>query len=388
MVDNEAYSRKYNNNPYNFQLKHVMWPVCCLLRLLTKWRPAGVCLSKGVRFWQQRLCCLLLFCPLSKVLIMSGAVRPRIRCYDIHTGYDDLSLSLKALCRGPSGNFTRHVVVIRKGKKTLSLDLDEWINLIETSPCVLQAKRKLQVMWASQWKGPVHCRLINSWIWHHFNQTTDYNIMAAAADYGIIDDGRTAGTPDYDLRHRGLYMQVTLYDNAPMVHIREKVWVVRPGLSQPGTSSGGRSASRKKALPWRPMNGSAYSKWVTRWKGRAAASRTILAIWVTGAGDASFKCSMTIGESMSETIGIAEVTERWIPPGSGWPWVSGHSSDSDSSPFSSRRTWRHWPSKWPARKRAKMRRIENWRKEWSAFGNADQQGSECSDKKMRYFFVY
>ena len=81
---------------------------------------------------------------------MSGGVRPRISFYDVSTGSTDLRLTVRGVSRLPGGNFLRHIVVIRKGSKTLSLSWDDWEILCETGPSVMQAKRLLQITWATE----------------------------------------------------------------------------------------------------------------------------------------------------------------------------------------------------------------------------------------------
>ena len=68
--------------------------------------------------------------------------------------------------------------------------------------------------------------------------------MASRAQGVIVDCGDVTSLPDYDLRYRGLRMQVTVYDGSPLIHIREKVsWNVSADPQAPSTSAGRRRTS-------------------------------------------------------------------------------------------------------------------------------------------------
>ena len=61
--------------------------------------------------------------------------------------------------------------------------------------------------------------------------------MAARAHGVMVDRGDVTSLPDYDLRYRGLRMQVTVYDGSPLIDIREKVsWTVTADPQAPSTS--------------------------------------------------------------------------------------------------------------------------------------------------------
>ena len=93
---------------------------------------------------------LLLFSSVHQLLTINGGVRPRISCYDVSTGSTDLRLTVRGISHLPGGNFRRHIVVIRKGAKTLFLSWDHWEILCETGPSVMQAKPLLQITWATE----------------------------------------------------------------------------------------------------------------------------------------------------------------------------------------------------------------------------------------------
>ena len=68
--------------------------------------------------------------------------------------------------------------------------------------------------------------------------------MAARAQGVMVYCGDVTSLPDYDLRYRGLRMQVTVYDGSPLIHIREKVSsTVTADPQAPSTSTGRRRTS-------------------------------------------------------------------------------------------------------------------------------------------------
>ena len=68
--------------------------------------------------------------------------------------------------------------------------------------------------------------------------------MAARAHDVMVDRGYVTSLPDYDLRYRGLRMQVRVYEGSPLIHIREKVsWAVTVDPQVPSTSTDRRRTS-------------------------------------------------------------------------------------------------------------------------------------------------
>ena len=60
----------------------------------------------------------------------------------------------------------------------------------------------------------------------------------------MVNRGDVTSLPDYDLRYRGLGIQVTVYDGSPLIHIREKVsWALTADPQAPSTSTDRRRTS-------------------------------------------------------------------------------------------------------------------------------------------------